>query len=106
MARLDDSDRPFIASSTRFVLALATPRIPEGLLAKALFEAEGIPVVLKGESEGPYRMGPVYLFVPEDFEVTAQLILAEALAQGSSSDGAARGSDPTASSTEEPSGPS
>jgi hypothetical protein len=40
-------------------------------------ESEGIPVVLKGEGEGPYRMGPVHLLVPEEFEVQARLILQE-----------------------------
>jgi len=34
--------------------------------------------MVKGEAEGPYRMGPVILLVPEDLEVQARLILAEA----------------------------
>jgi len=32
----------------------------------------------KGEGEGPYRMGPVYLWVPEEFEIQAKMILQEA----------------------------
>ena len=43
-------------------------------------EAEGILVVTKGESEGPYRIGPVYLWVPEQYEVQARVILAEVTA--------------------------
>jgi hypothetical protein len=36
-------------------------------LMRARLEAEGIGVFAKGEGTGPYRTGPVYLFVaPED----------------------------------------
>lgn len=63
-------------TSGRLVLVFVTARIPEGLLAKGLLESEGIRVFLKGESEGPYRMGPVYLWVPEEEEVQARLVLA------------------------------
>jgi len=47
-------------------------------------EAEDIPVFVKGEHEGPYRMayGPVLMFVPEDLEVQARLVLAQALSGG------------------------
>jgi len=34
---------------------------------------------VKGEGTGPYRMGPVHLFVPADMEVQARLILAESV---------------------------
>ena len=51
--------------------------IPEGVVARSLLESEGIPVIVKGESEGPYRLGPVFLWVPEEFEVQAGVILAE-----------------------------
>jgi hypothetical protein len=37
-----------------------------GLLVRGLLEAEGIDVLAKGEGSGPYRMGPVILFVPDD----------------------------------------
>ncbi len=37
-----------------------------GLLVRGLLEAEGIDVLAKGEGAGPYRMGPVILFVPDD----------------------------------------
>ena len=40
-------------------------------------EAEGIPVLVKGEGDGPYRFGPLYLWVHEENEIQARLILAE-----------------------------
>jgi hypothetical protein len=63
------------------VLVLSTASVPEGHLAKGRLEAEGIPVLLKGEGEGPYRMGPVHLWVPSELEVQARLIL-ESLPSG------------------------
>ena len=59
----------------RLVLVHSTGSVPDGLAAKARLEAEGIPVLLKGEGAGPYRMGPVHLFVPEGLEPQARLIL-------------------------------
>jgi hypothetical protein len=47
----------------------------EGELIKGRLEVEGIPVLLKGEGEGPYRMGPAEIFVPVSFEVQARLVL-------------------------------
>jgi hypothetical protein len=73
------SDRPL---SGRLVPVFTATSIPEGLVARSLLEAEGIPVVVKGESEGPYRLGPVYLWVPEEFEVQAGVILAEVTSGG------------------------
>lgn len=58
----------------RLVLVRSFGSVPEGFLAKGRLEAEGIPVLSKG-GDGPYRMGPVYLFVPEGLEVQARLIL-------------------------------
>src|SRR5207249_11324335 len=68
---MDHFDPPAgdVPASGRLVLVFASSSIPEGLLAKGLLESEVISVFVKGESEGPYRMGPVYLFVPEEFEV-------------------------------------
>jgi hypothetical protein len=60
------------------VMVFATQKIPEGMLVKGLLEAEGIDVFVTGESEGPYRIGPVYLWVPDEFEVQARLVLADA----------------------------
>ena len=59
----------------RLVRVLTTVRVTEGLLARGILEAEGVPVLTKGEGEGPYRMGPVQLWVPEEFEVQARLVL-------------------------------
>ena len=59
------------------VRVYSTGSITDGYLAKGRLEAEGIPVMLKGEGEGPYRMGPVYLWVPASLEGQARLILDE-----------------------------
>jgi hypothetical protein len=48
-----------------------------GLLVRGLLEADGIEVLAKGEGSGPYRMGPVILFVPaETADRAAELIRA------------------------------
>jgi hypothetical protein len=67
-------DVPF-ATSGRPVLVFSAGTVPEGLLVRGLLESEGITVLTKGEGEGPYRMGPMLLFVPEELEVQARLIL-------------------------------
>lgn len=64
---------------SELVLVLTTTSLPEGEIVKARLEDEGIPVLVKGEGAGPYRMGPVQLFVPEEMEVQARLVLAESL---------------------------
>lgn len=63
------------------VQVYATAGITEAYLAKGRLEAEGIPVLVKGEGEGPYRMGPAYLWVPASLEVNARMIL-DALDEG------------------------
>ena len=72
------SPRESVDPAADLVLVFSTTSIPEGLLVKGLLESEGIPVQVKGESEGPYRMGPVDVWVPAAFEVQARLILEEA----------------------------
>lgn len=72
--------------SDDLVLVLTVPTAPEGYLARARLEDEGIPVLIKGESEGPYRLGPVHLFVTRDLEVQARLVVADLI--GSAPDGA------------------
>jgi hypothetical protein len=47
-----------------------------GLLVRGLLEAEGIDVLAKGEGAGPYRMGPVILFVPDDASGRANELIA------------------------------
>ena len=66
------------------VLVLSAPTIPEGLLARGLLASEGIAVVGKGEAEGPYRVGPMELWVPAEYEVQARMILEDAASSGSS----------------------
>jgi hypothetical protein len=53
----------------------------EGELLRARLEVEGIDALLKGEGEGPYRAGPVYLFVPAGDEARGRAIL-DAVASG------------------------
>jgi hypothetical protein len=61
---------------------------------------------VKGESEGPYRVGPVYLWVPEDKGAQARHIIEEAQSADLPDDGDRTEGGTSASSTEEPSGPS
>jgi len=65
---------------------MTAPTIPEGLLAKGLLEAEGIPVIVQGEAEGPYRVGPMELLVPRAFEVQARMLLEDAASGDEESD--------------------
>jgi hypothetical protein len=52
-----------------------------GELMRGRLEAEGIPVMIKGDGEGPYHAGPVYLWVPEDSETAAKAVV-DAVASG------------------------
>ncbi len=61
--------------SEDLVQIYATADLTDGYLMKGRLEAEGIPVLVKGEGEGPYRMGPVYLLVPGNFEIQARMIV-------------------------------
>jgi len=63
------------------VRVYTTNQIFEGHLTKARLEDEGIPVMLKGEGEGPYRTGPVHLYVADGLEVQARAVI-EAIARG------------------------
>jgi hypothetical protein len=53
----------------------------EGELTKAHLEAEGIPVMLTGEGTGTYRIGPAYVWVPEEREADARALL-DAISNG------------------------
>jgi hypothetical protein len=57
------------------VQVYATGSVTDGYLVKGRLEAEGIPVLMKGGGEGPYRIGPAYLWVPSSLEVQARMIL-------------------------------
>lgn len=99
--------------SEGFVYLTSIGSVPEAEIQRARLEAEGIPVMTKGEADGPYRMGPVHLWVPAVLEVQARLILdtplepisdeeLTALAEGALDlDGA---EDEAAEGAEEPSG--
>lgn len=63
------------------IRVFATGNAFDGQLMKGRLEAEGIPVMMKGEGEGPYRAGPVYLWVaPEDVSRAREII--DAIAAG------------------------
>jgi hypothetical protein len=63
------------------VRVYSTNQIFEGHLTKARLEGEGIAVMMKGEGEGPYRVGPVHLYVAEGLEVQARTVI-EAIGRG------------------------
>jgi hypothetical protein len=73
--------------SSRFVLVFTAATIPEGLAARGLLESQGIVVETKGEVDGPYRFGPVYLYVPEEFEPQSRLLLEEFTTSGFEEEG-------------------
>ena len=60
-----------------FVRVYSTASVMDGHLARGRLESEGIPVYTTGEGDGPYRLGPVHLFVPAGLEVQALVILAD-----------------------------
>jgi Putative prokaryotic signal transducing protein len=50
-------------------------------LMRGRLEAEDIPVLMKGEAGGPYRMGPFYLWVSSE-EATRAKVIVEAVESG------------------------
>ena len=46
------------------------------LLVRGLLESDGIGVLAKGEGTGPYRTGPVILFVDQDDAARAKELVA------------------------------
>ena len=44
-------------------------------LMRGRLESEDIPVLVKGEGEGPYRMGPCYLWVSAEDATRARVIV-------------------------------
>ena len=58
-----------------FVEVYTTASVTDGYLTKGLLEAKGIRVLMKGNAEGPYRMGPVYLLVPAEDRERAKMVL-------------------------------
>ena len=49
--------------------------IMEGEIVRARLEADGVPALLRGEGTGPYRLGPVEVWVPADMELHARIVL-------------------------------
>lgn len=83
-----------MSDTERLVRVYATGNAFDGLLTKGHLEAEGITVLMKGESEGPYRAGPVYLWVTSGDEGRAREVI-RAIESGAyaTSDDDVRGSD-------------
>jgi len=63
---VDASLEPGDDGRVKLVRVYETADPIRGLLVRGLLESEGIDVLAKGEGTGPYRMGPVILFVPDD----------------------------------------
>ena len=82
------SSREPTLPSSRFVLVFTAATIPEGMAARGLLESQGIVVETKGEVDGPYRFGPVYLYVAEEFEPQARLLLEDLSISGDDAEGA------------------
>ncbi len=60
----------------RLVRVFASADSVAGEMMRGRLEAEGITAMLKGEGEGPYRAGPVYVWVPAEDEASAREIVA------------------------------
>lgn len=48
-----------------------------GEMMRGRLEAEGIDAMINGEGDGPYRAGPVYVWVRAEHEQAARTIVAE-----------------------------
>jgi hypothetical protein len=64
----------------------ACTSIMEGEIVKARLEAEGIPVLLRGANQNPYRTGSLYVWVPVEFEPQARLLLDAEIADAPAQD--------------------
>jgi putative signal transducing protein len=62
---------------TGLVRVHAGSSIMEAEIVKARLESEGVPALLRGEGTGPYRMGPVEVWVPADMELHARIVLGD-----------------------------
>jgi putative signal transducing protein len=73
---MDASREPSDDEHVKLVRVYETSDPIRGLLVRGLLDAEGIDVLAKGEGSGPYRMGPVILFVPDDASDRAKELIA------------------------------
>ena len=64
--------------SGELVRVLSTSSVPEAEIVRSRLQDEGIPVMASG-LDSPYRMGPIHLLVPADYEVQARLVLESAV---------------------------
>jgi Putative prokaryotic signal transducing protein len=67
------------SAGERQVLVFTAATASEGLAVKGLLESEGILVFVKGEAEGPYRFGPLDLWVRESEAEDARAAIDAAL---------------------------
>lgn len=72
---VDASPDPGDDGRVKLVRVYETLDPVRGLLVRGLLEAERIDVLAKGEGAGPYRMGPVILFVPDDARDRAEELI-------------------------------
>lgn len=59
----------------RLVRVFASPDTVAGEMMRGRLEAEGITAMLKGDGEGPYRAGPVYVWVAAEDEDAARIVV-------------------------------
>jgi putative signal transducing protein len=59
----------------RIVQVFASPDTVAGEMMKGRLEAEGIQAMIKGDGEGPYRAGPVYVWVAAEQEDAARAVV-------------------------------
>ena len=65
----------------RLARVFASPDPVAGEMMRGRLEAEGITAMVKGDGDGPYRAGPVYLWVPAEDEAAARAVV-EAVSSG------------------------
>lgn len=62
----------------KHALVFTAPTASEGYAVKGLLESEGIAVFVRGEAEGPYRFGPLDLWVRASDADAARRLIEEA----------------------------
>ena len=65
----------------RLARVFASPDPVAGEMMRGRLEAEGITAMVKGDGDGPYRAGPVYVWVPAEDEAAARAVV-EAVSSG------------------------
>jgi Putative prokaryotic signal transducing protein len=65
----------------RLVQVFATADPVAGEMMRGRLEAEGVSAMVKGDGEGPYRAGAVYVWVPAEDETVARAVV-EAVGSG------------------------